>query len=252
MISSSESARNQPKKLRKRNTGVIRQDTHTKINRPPTTFIPRRVASADPRPQENTQPTCVERPYTSSKRRGEAKIPTAMSPHIPPPRCTGTASQASSIFHRVSCRDKDMYNTPPRAPTSAAAHGSNIPHPPVMATSPVRVPLRPSDSFHATSPVARCVATADVIRAERHPADAPSVVDTADMEAILPKPSSVIRSIDPQLKPYHPNHRRKVPRVWRELECPLIVLGAPRSSQNRPLRGPSMREAIRAVVPPVR
>merc|ERR1719161_1824806 len=133
-----------------------------------------------------------------------------------------------------------------KRPTATVPHaphaGSTAAHPAVIETSPARTPLQtaprsqtPDRSFAAT--VTRRAAAQGAI-----------VVVTATRPASRPNP--LMPRVDPQLNPYHPNQRTKVPSAMSVKLCIGIGRTLP-SAPNRPVRGPTTAAPTRAAMPPV-
>eukprot|EP00438_Fugacium_kawagutii_P001415 Skav219554 [mRNA] locus=scaffold4026:14290:15015:- [translate_table: standard] len=70
----------------------------------------------------------------------------------------------------------------------------------------------------------------------------------ATCAAKAPSPPDFMVSVEPGLKPYHPNHRAKVPsttngKLWHSNSSGFV---------KRPLRGPKMKVPARPATPPQR
>jgi hypothetical protein len=89
----------------------------------------------------------------------------------------------------------------------------------------------------------------------RAPAQAANVVLTATKAATSPRFSDAMESVEPGLNPYQPNQRQKVPSICSDVEWAVNSAGSssrsPFSSWKRPILGPRMMAATRAVTPPV-
>ena len=78
------------------------------------------------------------------------------------------------------------------------------------------------------------------------PVAAARVVVTATLEAMAEAPP--IARVEPGLKPYHPTHKKKVPRTTKGMEWPLMGPGS--SPPNRPILGPKTQAPMPAAQPP--
>ena len=82
------------------------------------------------------------------------------------------------------------------------------------------------------------------------PTQAESVVVIATRPATRGSSSVEIEAVEPQLKPYQPTHRMKVPSTCSTDECPGIGTVRPELSK-RPERGPTIVAPMSAHRPPV-
>src|SRR6056300_189167 len=85
---------------------------------------------------------------------------------------------------------------------------------------------------------------------ERAPAAAERVVVIATLPARLAALAEIMR-VEPQLKPYQPNQRMKVPRAHMVEEEPGMSWGCLVTVSKRPIRGPRMMAPTRPATPPV-
>lgn len=84
-----------------------------------------------------------------------------------------------------------------------------------MATRLVRQPFMEAVVSHSYKPVFCSSMMVDVNMAVRPPAAAPGVVLlTAASDAVWPSALELTSKTDPQLNPYQPNQRLKVPRNY--------------------------------------
>mmetsp|Transcript_20463 Transcript_20463/g.64336 ORF Transcript_20463/g.64336 Transcript_20463/m.64336 type:complete len:263 (+) Transcript_20463:176-964(+) len=193
------------------------------------------------------QPCAAWKPAPQSKR------PAAKTPHAPQAPCTAKASMGSSIFAAFRAAEASWKIKAPRTPMRIDVPVSTLPQPAVMETRPARMPLqRPPMSYRRNIAYRRPKTT-------RPPTDAASVVFMATWAAIKPFSMVCIANVEPQLKPYQPNQRMKVPRMMRGWLCGSKASGhsvmrsfAVVPTGKRPMRGPAMAEPTSAAIPPVR
>mmetsp|Transcript_12102 Transcript_12102/g.18454 ORF Transcript_12102/g.18454 Transcript_12102/m.18454 type:complete len:103 (-) Transcript_12102:758-1066(-) len=91
-----------------------------------------------------------------------------------------------------------------------------------MLTSPVRIPLVKYTRSKVASPVFRSTKYRFTNIAVTPAAAAETVVLTAHNAETEPgKEPEKLLIAGPMVKPYHPNHSKKVPKTWSAIECPL-------------------------------
>ena len=112
-----------------------------------------------------------------------------------------------------------------------AAHGATKAHAAVIATSAATAPfsIMERSGFLTTSH--------EVATAPSTPAAAARLVLSATYEKKPTPPKSTL-SVEPGLKPNHPNQRMRTPSVVYAMLWPGIAFGLP-SAPNLPMRGPS-------------
>merc|ERR550532_2876011 len=113
------------------------------------------------------------------------------------------ASRGSSIFNFSSSFEDAQHRAPPIAPTGIAIAGFSTAHGAVTDTKAARTPLQIEGTFQI--PLVYRPKEAITIPPEA----AARVVFTATFEASSIAPAAA--KVDPQLNPYHPNHRIRVP-----------------------------------------
>mmetsp|Transcript_34905 Transcript_34905/g.25296 ORF Transcript_34905/g.25296 Transcript_34905/m.25296 type:complete len:202 (+) Transcript_34905:420-1025(+) len=169
-------------------------------------------------------------------------MPVARRPHAPHMPCTTEASQGSSMRSQRRTLWPMWSTQAPTKPITTAIHGWTTEQLAVMDTRPARMPLRPIDTSNTPSKIlARRVAV-------MHDTEAAMVVVMATLPATMAAPPE-IASVEPQLNPYHPNHRMKTPSDWSVLLPSWSWAGEP-SSSKRPVRGPTTIAPTRPDMPP--
>mmetsp|Transcript_104798 Transcript_104798/g.197501 ORF Transcript_104798/g.197501 Transcript_104798/m.197501 type:complete len:206 (-) Transcript_104798:10-627(-) len=168
-------------------------------------------------------------------------------PQIPPQPCTAKASRGSSIPIAASERWPSSWKAPPRAPVAMAMEGSTALTPAQIATRPAKMPLHMPHRSYSTGPLAPLCARRKV-KTTSPPAAAARVEFIATRAAAVASASLSILSCDPQLKPYQPNHKMKVPSTTKWALDGLKSSGC----SQRPLRGPSTAAPVRAPMPPTK
>mmetsp|Transcript_7810 Transcript_7810/g.24871 ORF Transcript_7810/g.24871 Transcript_7810/m.24871 type:complete len:208 (-) Transcript_7810:591-1214(-) len=177
---------------------------------------------------------------------GLPKKPNATSPQRPQAPCTAKASTTSSTFRLRMAMEVPWYTIPPISPMIAASQGFTTAQPAVMDTSPARMPLQKpltSKSFGGS--------TWALSKKTNKPAThGESVVFAATRPAVCAVASSCIEPVLPALKPYQPNHRKKVPSTQKGMLCPSKAVAS--AASQRPLRGPTATAPHSAPTPPTR
>merc|ERR1719502_2279497 len=162
-------------------------------------------------------------------------------PHAP---CTGKASTTSSILSFLISMDVPWYIKPPMKPMMMVSQGFTKAQPAVMDTKPARMPLQKpptSRSLGGTTNARNMKTTSPATHGDR-------VVFTATRPAVCASPLLFIDSVLPGLKPYHPNHKQKVPKTTKGMLC-----GTNSSSfTQRSFRGPTKRAPQIAPTPPTK
>src|SRR6185295_16955080 len=161
-------------------------------------------------------------PYVPS-----AKMPTETAPNQPQKPCTETAPHGSSTLRTRSLNNTPMQTmTPAMSPMTTALVGETNAHGAVIATRPASMPLQaivmsglPNIQYQTSS--------ADV---------APMMAARFVFTATTPMRRSVAASVEPGLKPIHPNNRMKVPVTTNTRLCAGNARGLP-SRSYLPMRG---------------
>mmetsp|Transcript_35460 Transcript_35460/g.62583 ORF Transcript_35460/g.62583 Transcript_35460/m.62583 type:complete len:228 (-) Transcript_35460:824-1507(-) len=183
------------------------------------------------------KPLYLLKPSPQSKR---AAASTPQSPQAP---CTAKASMGSSTLHIFNTVDATTKTKPPMIPMTTAEPLSTLPQPAVIETRPPRIPLHMAEMSYLRVMPKRTISTT------RPAVEAVSVVFIATTAAIWPVSVDDIPSVEPQLKPYQPNQRMKVPSTINGKLCgskfSLVSLS------NRPFLGPLIAAPTRAPMPPV-
>mmetsp|Transcript_76566 Transcript_76566/g.144248 ORF Transcript_76566/g.144248 Transcript_76566/m.144248 type:complete len:265 (+) Transcript_76566:411-1205(+) len=183
------------------------------------------------------KPLYLLKPSPQSKR---AAASTPQSPQAP---CTAKASMGSSTLHIFNTVDATTKTKPPMIPMTTAEPLSTLPQPAVIETRPPRIPLHMAEMSYLRVMPKRTISTT------RPAVEAVSVVFIATTAAIWPVSVDDIPSVEPQLKPYQPNQRMKVPSTINGKLCgskfSLVSLS------NRPFLGPLIMAPTRAPTPPV-
>mmetsp|Transcript_20561 Transcript_20561/g.38616 ORF Transcript_20561/g.38616 Transcript_20561/m.38616 type:complete len:221 (-) Transcript_20561:905-1567(-) len=190
-----------------------------------------------PRPIQ-CQPNMVSfAPLQSNK--GRVRIPA-----MPPQPCTGKASRGSSTLSASKRKCPSSSKMPPTKPVTMAIEGSTLATPAQIATRPAKMPLHMPHISNSLP-----LATANRMRKTVVPPVAAARVEfMATRHAAYASPSPAIDSCDPQLKPYHPNHKMKVPSTHNSGAHGLKSSGL----MKRSLRGPSRIAPVKAPTPPTR
>ena len=142
----------------------------------------------------------------------------AIAPHRLP---RGRAGRPRS---RTCSEDEKQYTAPPTTPINAAASGVTSPQPAVMETSPARIPFSTGLSRSTSPRPCRHLCTAYnnmVVRPEKAGARVVLIITSPDWlmsTANVSMSFGAMPSVDPVLKPYQPNHKAMVPRVWNTTE----------------------------------
>src|SRR5262245_39815830 len=180
-------------------------------------------------------------PFHPAPYEPSAKMPTATAPNQPQKPCTDIAPQGSSIFSlRSLSRTPPQTIAPAIAPMITADVGLTNAQGAVIATKPANMPLQAIvisgflNSNYQTS------------SADAEPATAASLVFTATTEILR----SVAPSVDPGLKPIHPNSRMNVPVTTNARLWAGKATGLP-SAVYFPKRGPRITASAMAQKPPM-
>mmetsp|Transcript_2793 Transcript_2793/g.6691 ORF Transcript_2793/g.6691 Transcript_2793/m.6691 type:complete len:208 (-) Transcript_2793:801-1424(-) len=170
------------------------------------------------------------------------KRPPQIMPRKPPPMCTAAASKGSSIFIFWMAMASQNSKMPPANPITQQAQGSETATPEQTATRPARMPLHSGGR-------STCLYLRKHIRmAASPPPEAARVVPTATFSARSTKPPERAR-VEPGLNPYQPNQRIRVPRPTKAELWGCMVCILP-SASKRPILGPRMAAATKAMHPP--
>mmetsp|Transcript_29812 Transcript_29812/g.54408 ORF Transcript_29812/g.54408 Transcript_29812/m.54408 type:complete len:265 (-) Transcript_29812:723-1517(-) len=183
------------------------------------------------------KPLYLLKPSPQSKR---AAASTPQSPQAP---CTAKASMGSSTLHIFNTVDATTKTKPPMIPMTTAEPLSTLPQPAVIETRPPRIPLHIPAMSYLRVMIKRSTSTI------RPPLEAAMVVFIATIAASCPTAVVDSPSVEPQLKPYQPNQRMKVPSTTKGKLCgsKLSFCGI----SNRPFLGPLIMAPTRAPTPPV-
>mmetsp|Transcript_25253 Transcript_25253/g.49684 ORF Transcript_25253/g.49684 Transcript_25253/m.49684 type:complete len:268 (-) Transcript_25253:525-1328(-) len=136
---------------------------------------------------------------------------------MPQQQCTGKAPTTSSIWYLSSTQVPSLYATHEPIPHTTAPKALVVAHEAVTPTRPPRIALRISQKLYLFSlHLLHTKITTAAVQGE--------IVVFRNTAAATSHLLSTIDSVLPQLKPYHPNHRMKVPRdatttlwPWKEL-----------------------------------
>mmetsp|Transcript_115018 Transcript_115018/g.303724 ORF Transcript_115018/g.303724 Transcript_115018/m.303724 type:complete len:262 (-) Transcript_115018:161-946(-) len=183
-------------------------------------------------------------PWKWSKPLPQSKTAAARMPQHPQKQWTGTASRGSSTSSFTRSMEKAWYTKAPMRPIENALPASTFAQGAVMDTRPARMPLHMPQTSYA--PIIKNRRKNTV----RPPVAALMVVFITTWAASSPT-SSFISSVDPQLKPFQPNHRMKVPSTTRGRLCGSNSPGCARQAGKRPLRAPSTSVPTSPATPPV-
>src|SRR6476469_1189898 len=149
-------------------------------------------------------------PFHPAPYEPSANMPTATAPNQPQKPCTDIAPQGSSTFSFRSLNSTPPHTIAPAiAPMITADVGLTNAHGAVMATRPANMPLQ-AIVISGFLNIRYQTSSADA-----EPATAARFVFTATTEIRR----SVAPSVEPGLKPIHPNSKMKVPvttnaRLW--------------------------------------
>jgi len=156
--------------------------------------------------------------------------PLAITPQNPLMPCTENASSGSSTFIYLRNLVDATNRQPDTTPISSDHHELAASHPAVMPTSPASSPFESDDTHSMWSNAMIRMNTVSPPAA----ADRVVFMQTTWMATeLLP----VAPSADPPLKPYHPNHRIRVPKTTIPTLCGLNSSSAV-SESNLPILGP--------------
>mmetsp|Transcript_19988 Transcript_19988/g.42684 ORF Transcript_19988/g.42684 Transcript_19988/m.42684 type:complete len:202 (+) Transcript_19988:194-799(+) len=182
-----------------------RQMTKTSRKFAPTSLPPSSVAHVFV--EESLMQSKPVHPWACLAPMPQSKSPAAMVPHAPQAPCTAKASTGSSTLQSFKTAEASENIRPPQKPMQTAEPHSTLPQPAVIETRPARIPLqKPPISYFL-------VAAKRMRKTTRPPVAAESVVFIATCAPIIPLSAVAMPSVEPQLKPYHPNQRMKVPRT---------------------------------------
>mmetsp|Transcript_80694 Transcript_80694/g.164241 ORF Transcript_80694/g.164241 Transcript_80694/m.164241 type:complete len:200 (-) Transcript_80694:895-1494(-) len=152
-------------------------------------------------------------PWKWSKPRPQSKMAAASTPQAPAAPCTAKASMGSSICSIFSPSEAAKYTAPPIMAMKQALPHSTLPHPAVIDTRPAKMPLHiPAMSYFF-------LMTYRITKTLMPPLAAAMVVFIATCAAINPVAMSLKPRVEPQLKPYHPNQRIRVPNTTKGKLC---------------------------------
>mmetsp|Transcript_44407 Transcript_44407/g.102607 ORF Transcript_44407/g.102607 Transcript_44407/m.102607 type:complete len:234 (-) Transcript_44407:923-1624(-) len=212
IFSMSSPRRNMPIAFRIKNMMAARMPAHAAMQ---TTSTKLAKSMALPMPLVSQVPSLAImhlkplQPCATSKPSPQSKKPAASTPHMPQAPCTAKASIGSSTLQMRTRLEAPWHRNPPKTPVKTAEPCSMLPQPAVIETRPARMPLqRPPISY------LRSIAKRN-IKTTRPPQDAERVVFMATCPAMNPFSIVSMASVEPQLKPYQPNQRMKVPRTMR-------------------------------------
>mmetsp|Transcript_84895 Transcript_84895/g.197410 ORF Transcript_84895/g.197410 Transcript_84895/m.197410 type:complete len:259 (+) Transcript_84895:297-1073(+) len=231
-----------------------RSPTHSTTTRISIAFAPMMAAPVSgahsPSLMRHLKP---DQPWTYLKPSPQSKRAAANTPQAPHAPWIAKASKGSSTFTNCRRSDEAVKTMAPMMPMQRAEPHSTLLQPAVIETRPARMPLQNWPTSYRRRMAKR------IKKTTTPQAEAEIVVFIATCAALKPSSLLAIDKVEPQLKPYQPNHRMNVPNTINGKLCgaygsiasfsrggSLVNLG----DLKRPARGPAITAPTSAPTPP--